>query len=53
MLRLNLNRWDTQVVKADTALYSGSKLKLEQEEGLQVKYKIKILSMKNQSFIEK
>ena len=34
MLRLNLERLATQVVRADRALYLGSKLKLEQEEGL-------------------
>ena len=34
MLRLNPERLDTQVVSADLALYLGSKLKLEQKEGL-------------------
>ena len=34
MLRLNPDRLDTQGVMADLALYLGSKLKLEQEEGL-------------------
>ena len=34
MLRLNLERLATQVVRADLGLYLGSKLKLEQEEGL-------------------
>ena len=34
MLCLNPERLDTQVVKADLALYLVSKLKLEQEEGL-------------------
>ena len=34
MLRLNPGRLDTQGVRADLALYLGSKLKLEQEEGL-------------------
>ena len=36
MLRLNPDRLDTQGVMADLALYLGSKLKLEQEEGLKV-----------------
>ena len=34
MLRLNPERLVTQVVGADLASYLGSKLKLEQEEGL-------------------
>ena len=34
MLRLNQEGMATQVVSADLALYLGSKLKLEQEEGL-------------------
>ena len=34
MLCLNPERLDTQDVRADLALYLGSKLKLEQEEGL-------------------
>ena len=34
MLRLNLERLATQVVKADLASYLGSKLKLEQEDFL-------------------
>ena len=34
MLRLNLERFAVQVVEADPALYLGSKLKQEQEEGL-------------------
>ena len=34
MLRLNPERLVTQVVRADLASYFGSKLKLEQEEGL-------------------
>ena len=34
MLRLSLERLATQVKSADLASYLGSKLKLEQEEGL-------------------
>ena len=34
MLRLNPEGLATQVIRADLALYLGSKLKLEQEEGL-------------------
>ena len=36
MLRLNPKGLATQVIRADLALYLGSKLKLEQEEGLKV-----------------
>ena len=52
MLRLNPERLDTQVVKADLALHLGSKLKLEQEEGLKgVSYNgIKIQSQEMRIF---
>ena len=36
MLCLNPERLDTQVVRADLTLYLGSRLMLEQEEGLKV-----------------
>ena len=40
MLRLNPERLATQDVKADLASYLGSKLKLEQEEGLRGDLKV-------------
>ena len=62
MLRLNPEWLDTQVVRADLALYLGSKLKLEQEENLKgvligVSFlpdiKIKIQSQKMKVFYRK
>ena len=61
MMCLNPERLDTQVVKADLALYLGSKLKLEQEEGLKgvltgvsfLPYNKKIQSQKNEDLLLK
>ena len=46
MLRLNLERLATQVVRADLTLYLGSKLKLEQEEGLKGDLKVYLFYLK-------
>ena len=61
MLRLNRSRLVTQVVRADLASYLGSKLKLEQEEGLKgvltgvsfLPYNKKIQSQKNEDLLLK
>ena len=45
MLRLNPDGLDTQVERADLALYLGSKLKLEQEEGLKVKLEVYCITL--------
>ena len=45
MLRLNPEELATQVIRADLASYLGSKLKLEQEEGLKDVLKINLYTL--------